>query len=133
MSISDVLATTVEVFSWIGLGIGIPLFVIAVIWRSGSWGWRRVDVEIVEPVGGDGPMSARWFADDRVHERALAPSEGAGIPDLDAATGYADSRGRLRFERHGSASQLLWTLAVIFLTLGVVAFVVSLLIPFVTG
>ncbi|MEL4318717.1 hypothetical protein WJX64_06875 [Leifsonia sp. YIM 134122] len=133
MSNSDVLAITVEVFSWIGLGIGIPLFVSALIWRSGSWSWRRVDVEIVGPVGGDGPLAARWFADDRLHERALAPTEGASIPDLDAATGYADNRGRLRFNRHNAASQAMWTLSLIFLTLGVVAFVVSVLLPFLTG
>ncbi|KQX05357.1 MULTISPECIES: hypothetical protein [unclassified Leifsonia] len=133
MSVSDVLAITVEVLSWIGLGIGIPLFLGVWIWRSGLWSWRRVDVEIVGPIGGGGPLSARWFAVDQVHERALAPSEAAGIPDLDAVKGFADQHGRLRFDRHSEASHVLWLLSLIFLAVGIVAFVVSVLLPFLTA
>jgi hypothetical protein len=129
---SDVLPLIIEVLSWVGLAVGIPLFICAVIQRSVFSRWREVDVELVETIGADEPVLARWFTDERLHERALDPTEHA-LRGSDAAKGYADPSGRLRFERHSTPSRIIWTLSVIFLSLGAVAFVASIVLMLVMG
>lgn len=134
MSFLDVLAVIVEVLSWVGLGVGVPLFVVALILRAADGRWREVDIEIVEPAPGSaGDPVARWFADDELHERALSADERHAITDPDAATGFAGRGGRLRFERHGALARVFWVLSLALLGVGVIALAGTIVLMLVMG
>jgi hypothetical protein len=130
----DVLAIIVEVLSWVGLGVGVPLFVVALILRVADGHWHEVDIEIVEPVpGGAEEPVARWFADDELRERALTAEERDAIADPDAATAFAGRGGRLRFERHGALARVFWVLSLVLLGVGVVALAGTIVLMLVMG
>ncbi|MDR5701437.1 hypothetical protein [Agromyces aerolatus] len=133
MSFLDVLAIIVEVLSWVGLGVGIPLLIAALIVRAADVRWHEVDLGIVEPTPPGSIAIARWFASDELHERELTDEELAGLGDPDSATAYADHSGRLRFERHSAPSRVLWVLSLALLAVGVVALAGAIVLMFVMG
>ena len=47
MNVVDTLGMVGEILSWIGLGIGLPLLLIAMLVRSGDGRWLPVEVVIV--------------------------------------------------------------------------------------
>jgi len=127
--ILDVLSLIVELFAWVGLGVGIPLFIAALAARAADRRWHQVEVEVLDR--GDGPPVARWFSDAELHERPLSDDEAAAIHDPDAATGFAGPGGRLRFERHGAPARVLWVLSVVLLGVGVAALAGGIVLIFV--
>src|SRR5690606_9539880 len=68
----DALAIVGEVLSWIGLGIGLPLLMVALMIARVEGRWERVDMVVIEH---DDTTLVRWFAGGDFHERALAPRE----------------------------------------------------------
>lgn len=132
VSFLDILAIIVEVLSWVGLGLGIPLFVAALILRIADARWNKVDIELVD---GTGEITyARWFAGDEVRERELTHDELDELDDdFDSATGYADATGRLRFERHSAPSRVLWVLSLATLGVGLVALAVTIVLMLAVG
>lgn len=133
MSFLDVLAIIVEVLSWLGLGLGVPLFIVALILRAADGRWHEVEIGVVERVGSDEPALARWFASDELHERELTSDELAEIDDPDSATAYADPTGRLRFERHSAPARVFWILSLVLLGVGVVALAGTIVLMLVMG
>jgi hypothetical protein len=133
VSFLDILAIIVEVLSWVGLGIGVPVFIAALILRAADGRWHEVDIGIVEGTSSGVPALVRWFASDELHERELTPEELASIDDPDSATAYADSSGRLRFERHSAPTRVFWVLSLALLGVGVVALAASLILMFSMG
>ncbi|WP_308798613.1 hypothetical protein [Agromyces silvae] len=132
MSFLDILAIIVEVLSWVGLGIGVPLFIVALILRAADGRWHEVDVGIVERGAGE-PVLARWFASDELHERELTADELEEVDDPDSATAYADSTGRLRFDRHSAPARVFWVLSLVLLGVGVVALAGTIVLMLVMG
>jgi hypothetical protein len=124
--IIDTLAAVGEAMSWIGLGVGIPLLVIAGMVALAEGRWERVDIAIVER---DGVPIARWFARGDFHERTLRGSE--LIAD-DWHSGYVSTRNPENARVHPPLGRrLLLTLGVIFTIGGAIGFVVSFVPAFV--
>lgn len=126
MQIIDTLAAVGEAMSWIGLGIGIPLLVIAGMVALAEGRWERVDIAVIER---DGVSLARWFARGDFHERALRGSE---LTAEDWHSGYVSARNPENARIHPPMGRrVLLTLGIIFTAAGLVGFVVSFLPAFV--
>ena len=78
----DTLALVGEVLSWVGLGLGLPMLLIAVLIRTIEGPWLPAEIAIIER---DGALLARWFAGGDFHERPLSRQESAT-----AEAGWAD-------------------------------------------
>lgn len=122
----DVLAAVGEVLSWIGLGIGLPLLVLGAMVALAEGRWEQTDVAVIERAGA---RTARWFAGGDFHERRLTSREPA---DDGWHRGFASVRmpGHLRM-RAPMARRLLVTLGVVFIAVGLIGFILSMLPAFV--
>lgn len=122
----DALAVVGEVLSWVGLGVGIPLLVIAGMVALAEGRWERIDIAVIER---DGVPIARWFAAGDFHERPLTSRE--RIAD-DWHQGFVSSRDPRNARLHPpSARRMLFALGAVFTGIGVIGFVVSMIPAFV--
>lgn len=126
MPLIDALAAVGEVLSWIGLGAGIPLIVVAAMIALAEGRWEQVDIAIIER---DGIPIARWFAGGDFHERALTPRE-------DAGDGWHHGFVSVRVPGHARLNppvlrRLLITVGVVFAGVGVIGFILSMIPAFV--
>jgi hypothetical protein len=122
----DALAIVGEVLSWIGLGIGIPLLVVALMIALVEGRWERVDTVVIEH---DGTTLVRWFAGGDFHERALAPRE--RVSD-EWHEGYARVRDPDHVRLHRPMlRRLLLTIGGIFAGVGALGFIISMIPAFV--
>lgn len=122
----DTVAVVGEVVSWIGLGLGIPLLVIAGMVALAEGRWEPVDLAIVER---DGQTTLRWFAGGDFRERPLRSRE---HPGDDWHKGFVSVRdpGHVRLTPP-VMRRFFVTLGVVFASLGAVGFVLSFLPAFV--
>lgn len=74
MHLIDILALVGEVVSWIGLGIGVPLLLLAGMIALAEGRWDSVDIAVIDRAG---TAIVRWFAASDFHERPLAAREHA--------------------------------------------------------
>ncbi|MCS3844170.1 hypothetical protein [Microbacterium sp. AK031] len=126
MQIIDTLAVVGEAMSWIGLGIGIPLLIVAGMVALAEGHWERVDIAVVER---DGAAIARWFARGDFHERPLRGSE---LTAEEWHSGYVSAKNPENARIHPPMGRrLLLTLGIIFTIAGIVGFVVSFVPAFV--
>lgn len=121
----DALAVVGEVLSWIGLGIGIPLLVIAGMVALAEGGWERVDIAVIERAD---EIILRWFAGGDFHERPLKHRERV---DEGWHSGYVS----VRDPSHARVDppmlrRFLTTLGIVFAGLGLIGFVVSMIPAF---
>lgn len=72
MNAIDALGSIGEVLSWIGLGIGLPALLIALLVRAGDGRWVPVEIVLV-PEGHR--IRARWYALGGFWERLLTADE----------------------------------------------------------
>lgn len=121
----DTLALAGEVLSWIGLGIGLPLLVAALLVRAVNGEWVAVEVAVIER---DGAPLLRWFAGGDFHERPLRRTEPwqAGVEWLDGLYSSNDP-GRIRIGEPPHLRRVLRTLGIVFVAVGVAGLVLSLL------
>lgn len=124
----------VEIFSWVGLGAGALLAVVALVMRvvDGTWLPARAVVEDVD----DGRV-ARWFDDEAggVGEAHLTPEQEHAIGDRQTADIFyrRGSRNRMRLTQGSPAVRAVALLAAGLLALGAIAVIVSLVLLFVRG
>lgn len=115
-----------EIFSWVGLGVGVPLGIYA-LWHSTAIGrWEPQELFVVDR--GDHRV-VRWYAAGEFRERpALRAERGYGLGDHH---GYRASRDahRARLLEPSPLGRAARTLGVVFLTIGVVALVASFVLP----
>ncbi len=122
----DILGVVGEAMSWIGLGVGIPLLIVAGMVALAEGRWERVDIAVIER---DGVPFARWFARGDFHERPLRGSESTAD---DWHSGYVSTRNPENARIHPPmAKRVLLTLGIIFAVVGVIGSVVSFLPAFV--
>lgn len=127
MQIIDTLAAVGEVLSWIGLGVGIPLFLIAGMVALIEGHWEQVDIAIIDR---DGVLFARWFAAGDFHERPLSAHEMVGEDDWHQ--GFVASRNPDSAQLHPPMiRRLMLTLGGVFVGVGVIGFVLSFLPAFI--
>jgi len=121
----DVLAAVGEVLSWIGLGIGVPLLVIAGMVALAEGRWDRIDMVVIDR---DGVPTARWFAGNDFHERPLTRRERASG---DWHQGYVRSRDPDHARLHPPVlRRFALTIGAIFTVIGAIGLVVSILPAF---
>jgi hypothetical protein len=121
----DTFALVGEVLSWIGLGVGLPLLVLALLIRVVEGPWIDVEIAITER---DGTPLARWFAGGDFHERPLRRDESAEAEDgwTDGVVS-ANNPARARVGGPPHARRVIRTLGLVFTGVGVVGLIVSLL------
>ncbi len=121
----DTLALIGEVLSWVGLGLGLPLLLIALLIRVVEGPWVDIEIAIMER---EGITLARWFAGGDFHERPLRRGESATAED-GWCTGVmsANNPARVRLGEPPHARRVLWTLGIVFTAVGVLGLIGSLL------
>ncbi|MGM7679599.1 hypothetical protein [Microbacterium sp. A94] len=125
MSPLDALAAVGEVLSWIGLGAGIPLLIVAGMIALAEGRWEPVDIAVIER---DGEAIARWFAGGDFRERPLTQRE-------NVADGWHEGFVSVRSPGHVRMSapmlrRLLATLGIVFAGVGIIGLVVSMIPAF---
>lgn len=89
MGAIDVIGNIAEIISWIGLGLGIPLLLAAVIGRAHDGRWLPMEVVIVE----EGEHArARWFTAGDFWERPLRVHESAQWRGHEDAPAFVSER-----------------------------------------
>ena len=128
-----VIDAIVEIFTWVGLGAGILLAVVALIMLAADGEWLPVRVVLEET---DTGRVARWFDGDGgvnesalTHEQAVA-LEGKSMADAFARVGVAH---RMRLTRGSHAVRFVGWLAAALLAIGALAGALSLVLLFVRG
>ncbi|KTS02731.1 MULTISPECIES: hypothetical protein [Microbacterium] len=130
---SNALDAVIEIFTWVGLGGGTLLALLAVVLllADGTWLPARAVVEEV-----DGGRVVRWF-DDRggVNEAPLSSHDDAKIGSADMADIFyrRGSAHRMRLTRASPVVRFVSLLAAGILGLGLVAFVLSIVVLFARG
>lgn len=130
---SNALDALIEIFTWVGLGAGLLLALAAVILllADGTWLPARAVVERVA----EGRV-VRWFDDDGgVNEAPLSPhdDEKVGSADMTDIFYQRGNTDRMRLTRSSPVVRFVSLLAAGVSTLGLVAFVVSIVLLFVRG
>ena len=122
-----------EIFSWVGIGLGIVLALVALVMHlaDGTWVLTRAVVE-------DSPTGrlVRWFDETGgVGEAHLTHEQEHRLGDVDMADVYvrAGRRDRMRLTKGSPAVRAVALLGVGLLSLGVIALVISLVLLFVRG
>jgi len=126
MDLLDAFAVVGEVVSWIGLGVGIPLLVIAGMVALAEGRWERVDIAVIDRADG---AIVRWFAGGDFHERPLRARE-------DAGDGWHSGFVSVRDPSHARLNppvlrRLFTTLGSVFTGLGLVGLILSFVPAFV--
>ncbi|GAA1852140.1 hypothetical protein ACFQZV_05990 [Microbacterium koreense] len=119
-----------EIFTWVGIGAGIVVALIAVIAKLADGVWVASHLEIVED---DRGHTARWFSDAGLGEARLTDEQVAHLGGADAAEGWV-RRGytdRVRFTRRSPSVRFVAWLAVGLLSVGVLCAAASLVLLFV--
>lgn len=118
----DTFAIVGEVLSWIGLGVGLPLLMIALMVALVEGRWERVDLVVIER---EGTTVIRWFAGGDFHERALAPRERTSE---EWHEGYLRERDPEQLRLQPPILRcLFFTIGGIFTGVGAVGFIISML------
>lgn len=129
MEYLDTFALVGEVLSWIGLGVGLPLLLLALLIRAIEGSWVDIEIAVIER---DGEWIARWFAGGDFHERPLTRGESMSA-ELGWSAGVVSENNpdhaRLGEPPHGR--RVVRTLGIVFAGVGVLGLIVSLVPLFV--
>jgi hypothetical protein len=131
--VSNALDAVIEIFTWVGLGGGAVLALVAVVLLLADGTWVPVRA-VVEDV--DGGRVVRWFDDQGgVNEAPLSPHDDAKIGSADMADIFfrRGSVHRMRLTRSSPVVRFVSLLAAGILGLGVVAFILSIVVLFARG
>ena len=123
----DYLGNLAELFSWIGLGLGVVFLVLWLIVRSVSGRWIETDAEVVND---SGAVCLRWMSRDGLHERRLSAADHDQLHQADRVRLFYSQHApdRIRFDRIGHGENTLRLLTGLLLGLGAVAFVASMVL-----
>ena len=130
MQVLDTLALVGEVLSWMGLGIGLPLLLLAFLIRTVEGAWLPIEIAVIER---DSSLIGRWFAGGDFHQRPLTGHESAVAAVAVAEDGWAEgvvsanNPARARVGEPPHARRVIRTLGLVFAGVGFVGLVVSLL------
>ncbi|WP_129656371.1 hypothetical protein [Rothia halotolerans] len=125
-SVLDVVGVVAETLSWIGLGAGLLLAVAALFIRLYDGSWQPATIVLLEE--DRGPI-ARWILEDGIHQRPLTPAEIAALGSAEVHRAYVSTRdpGWMRLHRTAAAVRVVPRLALIFLGVGALGWLVSLI------
>jgi len=122
-----------ELLTWVGFGIGVLLLVGYLIARAARAAWVETDAVVVAE---GSELRLRWLSDDReLFERLVDPDERALIGDKDHCeirySRFSPWKSRLKADSR--AVRALGILTVVFVGIGVVASVASIVVLFLGG
>lgn len=120
----EVVSLVGELFSWIGLALGLPLLLLVLLFRLALGQMEPVEIFIVAR---SDVVVGRWFAESTLHERPLRGYERdrvAGRESVDAYVSKRDS-SRMRLDLEPTLLRAVWTLGVVLTSAGVCGFVIS--------
>jgi len=122
-----------ELFTWVGFGIGALLLVGYLIARAARAAWVETDAVVV---AAGSELRLRWLSDDReLFERLVEPDERALIGDKDHCeirySRFSPWKSRLKADSR--AVRALGILTVVFVGIGVVSSVASIVLLFLGG
>ena len=123
----------IEIFTWVGLGAGILLGLVALILKlaDGTWLQTRAIVE-----HGETGSLVRWFdADGGVNAAALNHEQTHALAGKEMADIFyrRGRQNRMRLTHGSPAVRAVWLLAAGLLALGVIALVTSWVLLFARG
>lgn len=125
MQLVDTSAVVGEVLSWIGLGIGVPLLIVAMLIRLVEGQWVPVEIAVIDR---DGYPTARWFAGGDFHERPLRRGDPTTAEDGWVDGFYSSNDpSRARIGEPPPLRPVLRTVGVVFAAVGAVGLIVSFL------
>lgn len=127
MQALDTFALVGEVLSWIGLGLGLPLLVVAMLIRLVEGAWLDIEIAVIES---DDSLIARWFAGGDFRERPLLRSEPSTAGWVRGVVS-ANDPGRARIGDPPHLRRVVRTVGIVFVSVGAVGLVISLLPLFV--
>ena len=122
-----------ELLTWVGFGIGVLLLVGYLIARAARAAWVETDAVVVAE---GSELRLRWLSDDReLFDRLVEPEERALIGDKDHCeirySRFSPWKSRLKADSR--AVRALGILTVVFVGIGVVASVASIVVLFLGG
>lgn len=130
---SNALDAVIEIFSWVGLGAGVLLALVALILfvADGTWLPARAVVEQL-----DGHRAVRWFDEHGgVNEAPLSAHDETKVGPSDMVDIFyrQGSAHRMRLTQKSPLVRFVSLLAAGVLGLGVLAFVLSIVLLFARG
>lgn len=119
-----------EVFTWVGIALGLVLLVASLITRAVSGRWIETDAILVDEPP---EASVRWMSEDGLHLHPLSSAERHDLATLDPLRIYYQQRDpdRMRLEASGAGEKVLRMLGLLLCGLGVLASAVSIALIFV--
>ena len=130
---SEAVDALTEIFTWVGIGVGVVLALVALIMHLADGTWVQTRAVVVDSPTG---RLVRWFDDDGgVGEAHLTHEQEHHLGDVDMADVYVrvGSSDRARLTKGSPAVRAIALLSAGLLALGIVAMVVSLVMLFVRG
>lgn len=130
-NVHDLVGNLAELFTWIGLSLGLILFLVVLVLRIARGGWEETDAVVVDDAG---TPQLRWMTTEGVlHTRHLSSEENDAIADPDELHVHYSKRTpeHIRFEATGHGEKLIRALAFILTGIGILAAVVSLVLLFI--
>ena len=130
MTGKETLGVLLELFTWIGVALGICFLLVAFLVRTAGGRWVSTTAVIEQ---GAGAPEARWMSEDgELLSRALDAGEVSELGDADAVTiFYSRYRPeRMRFHTRSDAERTWLLLAAILGGLGVASAVAQLVLLF---
>lgn len=125
----DVLSNLAELFTWIGLSLGVTCLILVLIVKAAGGRWVETDAIVVDEQGG----LLRWMSNEGLHERPLTAHQKDLLQHADGLRLYYrwGEPERIRFERTGHGEKTLRLLTWLMLGLGGGGAVGSLVLLFV--
>ncbi|MCY7411609.1 MAG: hypothetical protein LH471_00990 [Salinibacterium sp.] len=127
------IGTILELFNWVGFGIGAILLIGYLIARAARAGWVETDAVVVAE---GAELRLRWLSKDReLFERLVEPDERSTIGDKDHCeirySRFSPWKSRLKADSR--AVRALGILTLVFLGIGFIASVASIVLLFLGG
>ncbi|MCU1406196.1 MAG: hypothetical protein JWQ43_2499 [Glaciihabitans sp.] len=130
-NVHDLVGNLAELFTWIGLSLGVVLFLVVLVMRIARGGWVETDAVVVDDFG---TPQLRWMTTEgELHTRHLDAEENDAITDPDELHVHYNKHApqHVRFEAAGHGEKVVRALAFILTGIGALAAVVSLVLLFV--
>lgn len=130
---TNAVEAVVEIFTWVGFGIGALFAGIALLAYliDGTWAPARAVVERI-----DGHIVLRWFdGDGGVNQATLHPMHAHEVGERDMVDIWirVGAPNRMRMQRRSPAVRTFTTLAGVLLGVGLAAMIVSWILLFARG
>ena len=122
-----------ELLTWVGFGIAALILIAYLVARAARAAWIETDAVVVAE---GSELRLRWLSDDReLFDRLVEPDERALIGDKDHCeirySRFSPWKSRLKAENR--AVRALGILTIVFVGIGVVASVASIVVLFLGG